>query len=142
MSQQVGALAAAVLAVAALFGWGIPTTVATRAVAIESHYAISTKASLVGSYTVTGTNVDGEPYTGHHIVDISLAPSGPLELDWDNGKQVGVGHVIDNFLAVAYLSKGRTVILTMTINPDGSLSGRWLRRTDRGSQGTETWTKT
>jgi hypothetical protein len=74
--------------------------------------------------------------------DISLAPSGALELEWDNGKQVGVGQVIGDVLAVACLSKGRTMILTMNINPDGSLSGRWSRRTDRGTQGTETWTKT
>jgi hypothetical protein len=45
-------------------------------------------------------------------------------------------------LAVACLSKGRTVILTMPIHPDGSLSGKWSRRTDRGTQGTETWTRT
>jgi hypothetical protein len=29
----------------------------------------------------------------------------------------------------------------MTINPDGTLSGSWLRRTDRGSKGTEIWKK-
>jgi hypothetical protein len=72
----------------------------------------------------------------------SLAPSGALELEWDNGKQVGVGQVIGDVFAVACLSKGRTMILTMNINPDGSLSGKWSRRTDRGTQGTETWTKT
>jgi hypothetical protein len=33
------------------------------------------------------------------------------------------------------------VILTMTIKADGSLSGKWSRRTDRGSQGSETWTR-
>jgi hypothetical protein len=71
-----------------------------------------------------------------------MAPSGALELDWDNGKQVGVGQVIGNVLAVACLIKGRTVILTMAINQDGSLSGKWSRRTDRGSQGTETWVRT
>jgi hypothetical protein len=32
--------------------------------------------------------------------------------------------------------------LTMAINRDGSLSGKWSRRTDRGSQGTETWVRT
>ena len=52
------------------------------------------------------------------------------------------GQVIGDVLAVACLSKGRTMILTMNINPDGSLSGKWSRRTDRGTQGTETWTKT
>jgi hypothetical protein len=30
----------------------------------------------------------------------------------------------------------------MTLNPDGSISGKWSRRTDRGSQGTETWKRT
>ena len=91
---------------------------------------------------MTGTDVDGKSYSGSHVLDISLAPSGALELDWDNGKQVGIGQVIGDVLAVACLSRGRTVILTMTISPNGSLSGKWSRRTDRGSQGAETWTKT
>ena len=130
------------VAAAAIGGWGVSATFATRAVAIESPSEISAKARVVGSYVVTGTEVDGRSYSGAHTVDISMAPSGALELDWDNGKQVGVGQVIGDVLAVACLSKGRTVILTMTINPDGSFSGKWSRRTDRGSQGTETWTKT
>jgi hypothetical protein len=29
----------------------------------------------------------------------------------------------------------------MSINPDGSLSGKWSRRMDRGQKGTETWKK-
>jgi hypothetical protein len=101
----------------------------------EDEDEISAKARLVGSYAVIGTDVDGTSYSGSHTLDISLAPSGALELDWDNGKQVGVGQVIGDVLAVACLSKGRTMILTMNINPDGSLSGKWSRRTDRGTQG-------
>jgi hypothetical protein len=38
-------------------------------------------------------------------------------------------------------AKGRTVISVVTINPDGTLSGNWYRRTDRGSKATETWKK-
>jgi hypothetical protein len=72
-------------------------------------------------------------------VDIGLAPSGALELDWDNGKQVGVAQVIGDVVVVSCLIKGRTAILTMTVNADGSLSGKWSRRTDRGQKGTETW---
>jgi hypothetical protein len=136
------AVVAALFAVVAIGGWGASTTFATRAVAIESPYEISVKANLVGSYTVFGTEVDGASYSSSHTLDISMAPSGALELDWDNGKQVGVGQVIGDVLAVACLTKGRTVILTMKINPDGSLSGKWSRRTDRGNQGTEIWTKT
>ena len=112
---------AALIAAAAIGGWSVSTTFATRAAAIEYHYEIGVKASLVGSYAVDGTDVDGTSYTGSHKLDISMAPSGALELDWDNGRQVGVGQVIGDVLAVACLNKGRTVILTMTINPDGSL---------------------
>ena len=71
-----------------------------------------------------------------------LAPCGALELVWDNGKNVGVGQVIGTVLAVASSARGRTVILMMNINPDGSLSGKWSRRTDRGYKGTETWKRT
>ena len=99
------------------------------------------KPGLIGSYVVTGTDPDGKPYGGASIVDIALAPSGALELEWDNGKLVGVGQVIGNVLAVASLTKGRTAILVMNINPDGSLSGKWSRRTDRGYKGTERWKK-
>ena len=58
-----------------------------------------------------------------------------------NGKQHGVGQVIGDVLVVGCLIKGRTAILIMAINPDGSLSGRWSRRTDRGQKGTEMWKK-
>jgi hypothetical protein len=145
---------AALLAAGALGGASMPAALVTEASAIEPPSEVShrgglhrlpleaNKAKLVGSYEVDGTDSDGKPYVGLHILDISLAPSGALELDWDNGKQVGVGQVIGNVLAVACLSRGRTVILTMTLNPDGSFSGKWSRRTDRGSQGTETWKRT
>jgi hypothetical protein len=99
------------------------------------------KAELVGAYVVTGTDTDGNPYTGTSVLEISLAPSGALELNWDNGKVVGVGQAIDNGLSVALLVRGRTVISVMKINLDGSLSGTWLRRTDRGAKGTESWKK-
>jgi hypothetical protein len=41
--------------------------------------------------------------------------------------------------ALASSTKGRTVTVMMNINPDGSLSGKSSRRTDRGSKGTEAW---
>ena len=143
--KRFGALAAALIVTGAVAGWGISTTFVRNDAAIESPFEMRSandkKVALVGSYRVAGTEPDGESYAGTKIVDISLAPSGALELDWDNGKLVGVGQLVDNVLAVAYSIKGRTVISVMTINPDGSLSGNWLRRTDRGSKGTETWKK-
>jgi hypothetical protein len=99
------------------------------------------KPNLVGSYMVTGTDLDAQPYAAPRIVEISLAPSGALELNWDDGNNFGIGQVIGNALAVSGVSKGRLTIRIMEINPDGSLSGRWLRRTERGHQGTEAWRK-
>jgi hypothetical protein len=96
-------------------------------------------SSLIGSYVVTGTDTNGKPYVSPGIVDIALAPSGALELQWNNGRFVGVGQITNDVLAVACWAAGRTVILLMNVNPDGSLSGKWWRRTDRGSEGTETW---
>ena len=139
--RSAGVAVAVLLAAGAVSGWGLSTAFGTRAAAVESQFELTrnrdaattsleaAKANLVGSYVVTGTDPDGKPYVGTHILDVSMAPSGALELDWDNGKQVGVGQVIGNFLAVACLIKGRTVILTMAINPDGSLpaSGRAAR---------------
>jgi hypothetical protein len=148
--KNAGILAASLVAAGALGGWGISATLVESARAVDSmrrdvesakHSLDQAKAALVGSYRVTGTDPDGVPYPGTKVVDISLAPSGALELDWDDGAFVGVGQLVDNVLAVAYAVKGRTVIALMTINADGSLSGNWLRRTDRGSKGTENWKK-
>jgi len=150
----VGVITSALVAGAAIGGGAASTMSATRAAAVEDLPAVEMRKNviqalshdqlkhrLVGSYVVGGTDTDGKPYAGTGIVDIALAPSGALELDWDNGKQVGVAQVIGDVVVVSCLIKGRTAILTMTVNADGSLSGRWSRRTDRGQRGTETWKK-
>jgi hypothetical protein len=133
---------AGLMTAAAISGWAVSAMFTANATGIErSIVNDESKPSLIGSYVVTGTDPDGRPYAGSRILDISLAPSGALELEWDNGKQVGVGQVIGDVLVVACLTKDRTAILIMNINSDGSLSGRWSRRKDRGSQGNETWKK-
>jgi hypothetical protein len=151
---SVGVIAATLLAGAVIGGWAMSTVSTTSAAPVDPS-AFETmrrniinplardelKHRLIGTFVVSGTDPDGKPYAGAGIVDIALAPSGALELDWDNGKQVGVAQVIGDTLVVACLFKGRTAILLMTSNPDGSLAGKWSRRTDRGQKGTETWTK-
>jgi hypothetical protein len=151
--MSVGVVASVLLAGAAMGGWAMSTMSTTNAAAVENLSAFEMtrrnvtqtlphdelKHRLVGSYVVGGTDTDGKPYAGAGMVDIALAPSGALELDWDNGKQVGVAQVIGDVLVVACLIKGRTAILTMTVSADGSLTGKWSRRTDRGQKGTETW---
>jgi hypothetical protein len=150
--KNVGVVAA-LLTAGAVAGWAMSATFATITAAVEDLPAFEIsdmkklplegfKRGLIGSYVVTGTDPSGEPYVGGGVLDIALAPSGALELVWDYGKNVGVGQVIGNVLAVASSTKGRTVILMMNINPDGSLSGKSSRRTDRGSKGTEAWKRT
>jgi hypothetical protein len=148
-------MVAALLTAGAVGGWTTSAMFTPNATAFERSSRLemtrendskklpleASKPGLIGSYAVTGTESNGKAYAGASIVDISLAPSGALELQWDNGKQVGVGQLIGDVLAVACLTNGRTAILIMNINPDGSLSGKWARRTDRGYKGTETWKK-
>jgi len=136
--KNVRVMVAALLTAGAIGGWATSTMFTANAAAVEKKLPLEeAKPGLIGSYVVTGTDPDGRPYANAGILDVSLAPSGALELEWDNGRQVGVGQVIGNVLAVSCLTKGRTAILIMTINPDGSLSGTWSRRTDRGHKGTE-----
>jgi hypothetical protein len=97
--------------------------------------------NLVGSYVVTGTDADGSSYGSPGSLDVSLATSGALEFKWDGGKYVGVGQVVGNVVAVATAAEGRSIIMIMTVNPDGSLAGKWWRRTDAGARGTELWKK-
>jgi hypothetical protein len=153
--KSAGVIAAGLIAGVATAGSDMPTISSTRAATVERHAAFeATRATftqaqphedlvsrLPGSYAVSGTDGDGNPYAHPGIIDIALAPSGALELSWDNGKQVGIAQVIGDVLVAASLIKGRTAILIMMINPDGSLSGRWSRRTDRGQKGTEAWRK-
>jgi hypothetical protein len=142
-------VAAILLTVGAIGGWAMSNILAAHASGVEGGYLArkgdlrtyeDLKYSLVGSYAVSATDTEGRPhYGGPKVVAISLAPSGAVELDWGNGKQVGVGQLVGNTLAVASVTDGRTSILMMTVNADGSLAGPWSRRTDRGYKGTESW---
>jgi hypothetical protein len=151
MGRRGGVLVTALIIAGMVMGWVISATVVNSATATALPFSAwseadttkaspeKTKATLVGTYAVSGTDPDGNPYIAPSTLDISLAPSGALELSWDNGRVVGVGQFSDNVLSVALLVRGRTAVSIMKVNPDGSLSGTWMRRTDRGSRGTETW---
>ena len=99
---SVGAIAATLLAGAVIGGWAMSTLSTTSAAPVGDLSDFETmrrnvinpmpydgfKHTLIGSYVVSGTDPDGKPYAGAGIVDIALAPSGALELDWDNGKRL------------------------------------------------------
>jgi len=118
-----------VFAFLALVGWSAPAS------------AQATNASLIGNYTVTGTEADGKAYDGPGPLAITMDKSGALELKWDGGKYVGIGYVTGNQLAIASVAEGKVVVGIMDIKPDGSLEGKWWRRTDPGNKGTEVWKK-
>jgi hypothetical protein len=107
----------------------------------ETSFAQATNASLIGNYVVTGTEANGKSYDGPGPLAVTMDKSGALELKWDGGKYVGIGQVIGNQVAVASVAEGKLVIGIMDIKPDGSLEGRWWRRTDPGTKGTEIWKK-
>ena len=100
-----------------------------------------TKESLLGNYVVTGTETNGKSYDGSGPLVITMDKNGALELKWDNGKYVGIGQVVGDKLAIASSAEGRVIIGVMEVRPDGSLAGKYWRRTDPGTGGTEVWVK-
>jgi len=101
----------------------------------------ATNASLLGNYVVTGTETSGKPYDGSGPLAITMDKNGALELKWDGGKYVGIGQVVGDQLVIGTSAEGRTIIGIMDIRPDGSLEGKYWRRTDPGTKGTEVWKK-
>jgi hypothetical protein len=103
-------------------------------------YSQTKNADLVGNYLFTGTETDGTP-NAPGMLAITMDKSGALDLNWDSGQYVGIGQVTGNVLAVATIAEGKEVVMIMNINADGSLEGRWWRRTDPGAKGAEVWKK-
>lgn len=118
-----------------------------RATALALAFTISLSGaaladpSLLGNYTYTGTDTDGTKYEEDGTLVISAEPSGAFLVKWDGGEYVGVGQLIDKTLAVAAVADSKNTIMLMSIGADGKLTGKWWRRTDAGSKGTEVWTK-
>ena len=108
--------------------------------AAPSHAQVQA-SNLIGNYVVTGTEPDGKSYDGPGPLAITMDKNGSLELKWDGGKYVGIGQVVGNTLAVATNAESRVIIMLMDVKPDGSLEGKYWRRTDAGTKGTEVWKK-
>ena len=98
-------------------------------------FAQATNASLIGNYVVTGTETDGKSYDGPGPLVITM------DKKWDGGKYVGIGTMVGNQIAISSVAEGKLVIGVMDIKPDGSLEGKYWRRTDAGTKGTEVWKK-
>ena len=103
-------------------------------------FAQVSNASMIGNYTVTGTETDGSKYDDGTLA-ITMDRNGALELKWDGGKYVAIGQVEGTKLFAGGVADGRAVIMVMDVKPDGSAEGKWWRRTDAGTKGTEVWKK-
>lgn len=99
-------------------------------------WAQSYNPTLLGTYAVAGVNPDGSTYGGDVI--LKADKSGGLEVRYDDS--VGVGMVKGNVLAVGMVYEKRSVVMWMDIQPDGTLKGSWIQRTEPG-MGSETWKK-
>jgi hypothetical protein len=78
-----------------------------------------------GLYDVTGTNLDGTPYTGQaQIRTVGIAS---FNIVWRVGNQLveGVGMASGRTVSVAYGLAQRPGMGIYTLNPDGSLEGEW-----------------
>ena len=67
---------------------------ASLALAVFATPAIAqvSNASMIGNYTVTGTETDGSKYEDGTLA-ITMDRNGALELKWDGGKYVAIGQV-------------------------------------------------
>jgi hypothetical protein len=99
------------------------------------------QASVVGTYEYNGTDTDGSKYGEAGTLVVTQEASGAYQVKWDGGEYVGVGQVSGTVFAIAAVAEKKNTIMLLDIKPDGSLSGKWWRRNDAGSKGTETWTK-
>ncbi|WP_203077127.1 hypothetical protein [Falsiroseomonas ponticola] len=82
-------------------------------------------AQRAGVYDVTGTNLDGTPYTG--VAQIRAAGLSSFFIAWRISGQVveGVGFASGRTISVAYGLASRPGLGIYTLNPDGSMDGEW-----------------
>jgi hypothetical protein len=78
-----------------------------------------------GLYDVTGSNLDGSPYTG--LAQIRSVGLTSFAILWRIGDQVieGVGMASGRTVSVAYGLSQRPGMGIYTLNADGSLEGEW-----------------
>jgi hypothetical protein len=133
-------IALTTLSFVGLMGSAIAQTAASAPAAAPAASTFS-NASMLGNYVVNGTETDGSKYDGEGPLAITMDKNGALELKWDGGKYVAIGQVEGTKLFAGGVADGRAVIMVMDIKPDGSLEGKWWRRTDAGTKGTEVWKK-
>lgn len=107
-------------------------------VTAQGAWAQVTASEIAGKYTITkGVNLDGSEYDG--TVTLQPDASGGVTVRWDDGS-IGLGMIEGNRLYVGMVFEKRSVVMSMTINPDKTITGKWIQRTEAGT-GVEHWKK-
>ena len=80
---------------------------------------------LAGCYLVSGTNLDGSPYSGEAV--ITLSSDVTCEIVWTTGGTTSTGICMrdSNAFAAAYELNGAVGLVIYLIQPDGTLNGTW-----------------
>ncbi len=93
------------------------------ALLLSAHVAAA--QGLAGRYLVTGTNLDGSPYSGEAV--ISLSSDVTCEIVWTTGGSSSSGICMrdSNAFAAAYELNGAVGLVIYLIQPDGTLHGTW-----------------
>jgi hypothetical protein len=77
--------------------------------------------SLVGTYDVTGTNLDGSPYTSKLAV---TAEGAGFAFSWDGGKDKGFGIQRGDYVSVG-IGGPQCGFVAYELQADGTLEGKW-----------------
>ena len=101
--------------------------------------AAPAQAQRSGTYAVEGTEAGATTtYTG----SVQLTATGPetWRATWRVGGEVtnGIGILMNGVLAFGYTAQRETGTAIFTVQPDGTLAGRWTSGRD-GAVGTERW---
>lgn len=80
---------------------------------------------LTGTYLVSGTNLDGSPYSGE--ATITATSDVTCEIVWNTGNTLSSGICMrdSNAFAAAYELNGAVGLVIYLIQPDGTLEGSW-----------------
>lgn len=95
------------------------------------------RAQQAGLYNITGTGIDGTPYSGQLLLEQAGLSSWRVQWAIGTTRLTGVGMTSGNTFAIAFNLGNATGMSIYTVLPDGSMTGQW---TMIGSQGIGTET--
>ncbi|MBT9368959.1 hypothetical protein [Rhizobium sp. CSW-27] len=89
-----------------------------------------------GTYSVSGTNLDGSAYSG--TAEISLTSETTCSIEWETGasNSVGICMLHENAFSAAYVLGDSVGLVIYEVKPGGVLDGVWTISGEDGA-GTE-----